>query len=96
MTAVDMNARTNQSKDDVSFIETIFLPNRNVALRSYCDVKQQRCHRGFTLYQPCSPGVRGDENRKTVLKSTSRVRLKAKNSVAGGGVVLPSISLSQY
>ena len=57
MTAADMNARTGQSKDDVSFIKTIFLLNRNVVLRFCCDAKQQRCHRGFPLYPECFPGV---------------------------------------
>ena len=57
MTAADMNARTGQSKDDVSFIKTIFLLNRNVVLRFCCDAKQQRCHRGFPLYPECFPDV---------------------------------------
>src|SRR5262245_20887381 len=33
--------------------------NRNVALRSCCDAKQQRCHGGFALYPSYFPRVFG-------------------------------------
>src|SRR5438094_8094422 len=49
MSAADMNARTDQSNDDVSFIRTMFLLDRNVVLRFCCRAKQQRCQRAFPL-----------------------------------------------
>src|SRR6266568_7417104 len=52
-----MNARTDQSNDDVSFIRTKFLLDRNVVLRFCCGAKQPRCQRGFPLCPAHFPRV---------------------------------------